>query len=113
MRDTTRSIRIPADMDDEIEEHKPKLNISTRYKFFLKLGLTLYTHKTIFERNPELIQRIVNEQTELLYKAKYGSQLEEFLKDLDYYKLDSIKMMIEFEQERRRKVEEAKRGGWY
>lgn len=109
MNDITRSIRIPIDIDDEILEQKPKLNISTRYKFFLKLGLILYTHKTIFERNPELIQRIVNEQTELLYKAKYGPELENFLKDLDDYKLDSIKMLIGFEQERRRKEEEARR----
>ena len=46
----------------------------------------------------------------MLYAAKYGPELENHLKDLDDYKLDAIKLMIGYEEERRkRKAEDERR----
>ena len=104
--DVQLSFRIPLGLQEEMQQHKPKLKKTQRYLFFLNLGLKLFNHKTQFERNPELIQKIVNEQTELLYKTKFGPELEEFFKEMDDHKLDSIKMMISFEEDRRKKEEE-------
>ena len=103
MVDVPLCCRIPLVLDEELQQLQPKLNKTRRYLFFIQLGLKLFKHKTMFERNPELIQKIVNEQTELIYKATISSDIEEFFKDMPDYKLDSMKMMIQFEQELREK----------
>ena len=103
MVDVVLSCRIPYSLDEELKQLRPSGNKTRRYLFFLNLGLKLFKHKNQFERNPELIQKIVNEQTELLYKATISSDLEEFFKEMPDYKLDSMKMMLQYEQERREK----------
>ena len=106
MSDVTRSIRIPVSLDAEIEEHKGKLNISNRYKFFLTLGLKLFTHKTLFERKPELIEDMINKHQEILKDMEVSIQTEQFFKDLTMERLDSIQYLIRIERERREKQEQ-------
>ena len=97
------------ELDKEIIEFNRNLDFSKNYRFFLELGLKVHKHKTQFEKTPGLIQRIVNEQLELLYKAKFAPDLEEYFKGQDDHLLDSIKMMIDYEKDRRRKIEEDER----
>jgi hypothetical protein len=114
MSDVTRSLRIPIKLDAEIEEHKPKMNITNRYVFFLTLGLKLYTHKTLLERNPEVTKIIVNHHVNTLHEMKVSAATGIFFKDMSIDKLDSIKYLVEIEQNSRRKEEErqAKNNRW-
>lgn len=109
----TRSLRVPPEIDEEINEHQPNLSYTNAYLFFINLGLKVYTHKTLFQRNPKLIEQIVNHQKENLYKMQVSIQTEQFFKDMDNYRLDGIKYLIEIEKERRRKLEEERsRNNW-
>ena len=106
----SRSLRIPQDLDEKISQFNTNLDYSKSYRFFLELGLKVHQHKTQLERTPQLIQGIINRHLEMLYAAKYGPELENHLKDLDDYKLDAIKLMIGYEEERRkRKAEDERR----
>ena len=102
----TRSLRIPPEIDEEVNEHQPNLSLTDAYLFFIHLGLKLYTHKTAFERNPKLIEEIVNKQKENLYKMKVSIQTEQFFKDMNNYQLDSNKHLMEMEQDQRKRKEE-------
>jgi len=114
MSDVTRSLRIPIKLDAEIEEHKPKMNITNRYVFFLTLGLKLYTHKTLLERNPEVMEIIVNHHVNTLHDMKVSAATGNFFKDMSNRDIDSIKYLVEIEQNSRRKEEErqAKNNRW-
>ena len=114
MSDVTRSLRIPIKLDAEIEEHKPKMNITNRYVFFLTLGLKLYTHKTLLERNPEVMEIIVNHHVNTLHDMKVSLSTGIFFKDMSNRDIDSIKYLVEIEQNSRRKEEErqAKNNRW-
>jgi hypothetical protein len=103
MVDITLSCRIPYGLDEELKQLRPQGSKTRRYLFFLNLGLKLFKHKTMFERNPQLIQKIVNEQTELIYKATISSDIEEFFKNMGDLQLDGMKMMLQYEKERREK----------
>ncbi len=101
MTDVTRNFRIPVSLDAEIEEQQPKLNITERYIFFVSLGLKLFIHRHFFERNPKLIEKIISQQKEYLVKMKICVMTDEFFKNMDDKWLDSVKFLIESEQESR------------
>jgi hypothetical protein len=103
MKTVSRNFNIPIDLDVEIEEHKPKMKITHRYIFFLTLGIKLFTHKTLFERNSKLIENIVNKCEETLHDMELGIQTGRFFKDITTQRLDHIQYMIRMESERRKK----------
>ena len=101
MSDVMRNMRIPVSMDAEIEQHKPQMKITHRYIFFLSLGLKVYNYKTSSEKNPKLLEAIVNQHKETVHQMEVGIQTERFFKDFTDSRLSNILYLINIESERR------------
>jgi len=76
--------------------------------------LKFYTHKTLLERNPEVMEIIVNHHVNTLHDMKVSLSTGNFFKDMSNRDIDSIKYLVEIEQNSRRKEEErqAKNNRW-
>lgn len=100
----TRSLRIPAEIDESVISYSNNLgidNISKSYEHFIKIGIELYKSKIKLESDPTLEPKIKADFLETIQKLTNEKIMFDEVAKIPKNQLNAMIMMFKMEKDRR------------